>query len=40
VWGPGDIGSAHGTNEGVDIEQVLNAAKLYAASAIKWCGVK
>ena len=40
VWGPGDIGSAHGTNEGVDIEQVLNAAKLYAASAATWCGVK
>ena len=40
VWGPGDIGLAHGTNEGVDIEQMINAAKLYAAAAVKWCGVK
>jgi acetylornithine deacetylase len=38
VWGPGDIGQAHGTNEYVEIEQLLNAAKLYAATALSWCG--
>jgi acetylornithine deacetylase len=38
VWGPGDIGQAHGTNEYVEIEQLLSAAKLYAATALNWCG--
>jgi acetylornithine deacetylase/succinyl-diaminopimelate desuccinylase family protein len=38
VWGPGDIGLAHGTNEYVEVEQLISAAKLYAATAVNWCG--
>jgi acetylornithine deacetylase/succinyl-diaminopimelate desuccinylase family protein len=38
VWGPGDIGLAHGTNEYVEIDQVLTAAKVYAATIVNWCG--
>jgi len=37
--GPGTPDSgAHGVDEHIDIEQVIDAAKLYAAFAIKWCG--
>jgi acetylornithine deacetylase len=39
VWGPGDIALAHGTNEYVEVEQLISAAKLYAATAVNCCGV-
>jgi acetylornithine deacetylase len=39
VWGPGDVSLAHGTNEYVEVEQVINASKLYATAAVSWCGV-
>lgn len=39
-WGPGDLSMGiHGTNEYVPVDQVLNAAKVYAAAAVNWCGV-
>jgi len=39
-WGPGDLSMGiHGTNEYVPVEQVLDAAKIYAAAIISWCGV-
>ena len=39
-WGPGDLSMGiHGTNEYVPVEQVINAAKLYAVAAINWCGL-
>ncbi|MBD3308062.1 ArgE/DapE family deacylase [candidate division KSB3 bacterium] len=39
-WGPGDLSMGiHGANEYVPVEQVVTAAKLYAAAAINWCGL-
>ncbi|MGQ9615591.1 MAG: M20 family metallopeptidase [Spirochaetota bacterium] len=39
-WGPGDLSMGiHGTNEYVPVEQVLNAAKVYAVTIVNWCGV-
>lgn len=39
VVGPGNQELAHGFNECVDIENVLDAAKLYAMTIVEWCGV-
>ncbi len=39
-WGPGDLSMGiHGANEHVPVDQVVAAAKLYAATAINWCGI-
>jgi acetylornithine deacetylase len=39
-WGPGDLSMGiHGTNEYVPVDHVLNAAKMYAAAIINWCGI-
>lgn len=38
TWGPGEVGLAHGTNEYVEVDKVINAAKAYAAMAVNWCG--
>jgi acetylornithine deacetylase/succinyl-diaminopimelate desuccinylase family protein len=38
-WGPGNIDLAHGTNESVDVDEFLRAAKVYGATIINWCGV-
>jgi len=39
-WGPGDLSMGiHGTNEYVPVDQVLDAAKMYAAAIINWCGI-
>lgn len=39
-WGPGDLSMGiHGANEYVPIDQILDAAKLYAVTAINWCGL-
>ncbi|GAI37482.1 unnamed protein product, partial [marine sediment metagenome] len=35
---PGSIGNAvHGENEYIMIDDVINAAKVYASSIIEWC---
>ncbi len=40
IFGPGDLAfGAHGTNEYVPIDQVIDACKVYAALIIDWCGV-
>ncbi|MFW6180309.1 MAG: M20 family metallopeptidase [Spirochaetota bacterium] len=39
-WGPGDLSMGiHGTNEYLPVEQLLDAAKLYAAAAVSYCGL-
>ncbi|MFW6137822.1 MAG: M20 family metallopeptidase [Spirochaetota bacterium] len=39
-WGPGDLSMGiHGPNEHVPVDQVLNAAKIYAVTALNWCGL-
>jgi acetylornithine deacetylase/succinyl-diaminopimelate desuccinylase-like protein len=38
-WGPGVGGGAHGTNECIEINEIINAAKVYASVAINWCGM-
>jgi acetylornithine deacetylase len=40
VFGPGDLlQGAHGPDEFVPVEQVMQATKAFAAMAIDWCGV-
>lgn len=36
-FGPGEIGVAHGTNEYIDVTEVFDAAKIYAAMILNWC---
>ena len=38
-FGPGSVQHAHAANEQVDIEELVNAAKVYAMSVVEWCGV-
>ena len=38
-YGPGSILTCHCFDESVPIEQVVDAAKVYATAAIDWCGV-
>ena len=39
-WGPGDLSMGiHGTNEHVPVDQVINAAKMYTAAIVNWCGI-
>ena len=37
--GPGEISKAHAADESVAVTQLLDATKLYAAQAIRFCGV-
>jgi len=37
--GPGDLKVAHGANEYADIDELVDAAKIYALSIAEWCGV-
>ncbi len=37
--GPGHLQVAHAPNEYVEIEEVVDAAKIYALSIVEWCGV-
>ncbi len=37
--GPGDIRVAHALNEYVAIDELVDAAKIYALSIVEWCGV-
>jgi acetylornithine deacetylase/succinyl-diaminopimelate desuccinylase-like protein len=39
VVGPGSIELAHGFNEYVPIQDLVDAAKLYAMTVIEWCGI-
>jgi acetylornithine deacetylase/succinyl-diaminopimelate desuccinylase len=39
IMGPGDLALAHSPREAVDVEQVLEAARLYAAAALEFCGL-
>jgi acetylornithine deacetylase len=39
VMGPGSIEVAHGVNEYVEIQDVIDAAKIYALMIIDWCGI-
>jgi acetylornithine deacetylase/succinyl-diaminopimelate desuccinylase-like protein len=40
IFGPGDLAfGAHGTNEYVPVDQVIDAAKVYAHLIVDWCGV-
>ena len=38
-YGPGNIMVCHAVDEHIAIEEVIKAAKVYAAVAIDWCGV-
>jgi acetylornithine deacetylase len=38
-FGPGNVMDAHSVNESIACEDVINACKVYAATAISWCGV-
>lgn len=41
IFGPGDLAyGAHGTNEFVPVDQVIDACKVYAQLIIDWCGVR
>ncbi|MBT7952555.1 MAG: ArgE/DapE family deacylase [Gammaproteobacteria bacterium] len=37
--GPGSVQHAHAANEQVEIEELVNASKIYAMSIAEWCGV-
>jgi acetylornithine deacetylase len=37
--GPGHLGNAHSANEYVEVEELLDAARIYALSIAEWCGV-
>jgi acetylornithine deacetylase/succinyl-diaminopimelate desuccinylase-like protein len=39
VMGPGITGVAHGFNEYVEIQDLVDAAKLYAMTIVEWCGI-
>ncbi|MFZ1382032.1 MAG: M20/M25/M40 family metallo-hydrolase [Scrofimicrobium sp.] len=39
VCGPGDLLLAHSPDESVDISFIASAAKMFARTAINWCGV-
>ncbi len=38
VFGPGDCALAHSSNEHVNVEEVVSAAKVVALTALRWCG--
>ncbi len=38
-YGPGNIMKAHAVDEHVAIEDVINACKVYAVTALDWCGI-
>lgn len=38
--GPGSIQVAHAANEYIEIDEVLDAAKIYAMTIVEWCGVE
>jgi acetylornithine deacetylase/succinyl-diaminopimelate desuccinylase len=38
IMGPGDLALAHSPRESIEVEQVLEAARLYAVAALEFCG--
>jgi acetylornithine deacetylase len=38
IYGPGDIANAHSPNESVAVADLLQAAKVYALTALRFCG--
>jgi acetylornithine deacetylase len=40
VFGPGQLGSAHGPDEFMDIEQLIDSVKILAMAIVKFCGVQ
>lgn len=39
IMGPGDLRCAHGADEYVLIEEVMDAARIYALTIVDWCGI-
>ena len=37
--GPGSITVAHAPNEHVEIEELMDACRIYALAIVEWCGV-
>jgi formylaminopyrimidine deformylase len=37
--GPGNLNVAHAANEHVEIDELVDAAKIYACAIVEWCGV-
>ena len=40
VFGPGDLLKAHAANENILIQEMLDAARVYALTILQWCGVQ
>jgi acetylornithine deacetylase len=40
VCGPGEISRAHAVDESVTIDEIITAVKVYAAIALRWCGME
>lgn len=40
VFGPGNCALAHGSNEHVPIQEVVDAAKVVAIAVLRWCGTQ
>ena len=38
ILGPGDLAVAHSPREAIAIDQVMEAARLYAVAAMEFCG--
>jgi acetylornithine deacetylase len=38
AWGPGETARAHTTDESIGIDELTEAARLYARAIIEWCG--
>ena len=39
ILGPGDLQLAHSPKEAIEVEQVLEAARLYALAALEFCRI-
>ena len=39
TMGPGSIEIAHTANEFIEIEDLVDAAKIYALTIVEWCGI-
>jgi len=40
VFGPGDLSNAHSTDECIEVDQLLDASKIYTLAALEFCGVE
>ena len=39
VYGPGELAQAHAVDESVAVDDLVDAARIYARLLIEWCGV-